>query len=175
MPQSDWNIACIGPRFGVPADIIALMERMGKYLTEQGYTIKTGNAEGSDQAFARGGNQGIASRVHLYLPWPTYNKEAIHPSNRIITTSPSVDEATAAANHPAWEKLSQGVRKLMTRNVSIIRETQQVLYYRDNVSPGRGGTAFGVRLAERFSIPTVNLWVTEERERVIKRLEKAGY
>jgi len=94
-----------------PEDVLKLMEKIARRLAELGWTLRTGGAEGADQAFERGARAG-GGAVEVFLPWPGYNgyrEGALKaPSSEAVRL--------AAALHPAWNRLSQGVQKLMARN-----------------------------------------------------------
>lgn len=153
------KIACIGSR-DVSPDAIRLMEQIGAYLASNNYQVATGNAVGSDQAFARGANSIDAERVSLYLPWKTYEKSAIVLGNQIMAFSKE-DEATdtrlAAAHHPAWAYLTPGVHKLMVRNAGIVRNSSAVLAWLNHNKKGFGGTGHGWRIAEALNIPRLDI------------------
>jgi len=150
------KIACIGSR-DAPVDYLEFMRKIGRYIASQKCNIATGNAKGSDQAFATGGNEIDSQRVWLYLPWPSYEKEAIEWGNRRVLEHPTGCRFLAANHHPAWSNLSQGVRSLMTRNASIILDSKLVIAYLNHSKKGGGGTGHGWRIAEALNIPCIDL------------------
>lgn len=155
--------AGIGSR-KTPDNVIHVMEDMGEALAKLGFILKTGNAQGADQAFARGANRVDPHLIWLYLPWKGYEKEAIVEGNRVLYPSQEdVDEAVK--RHPAGENLTYGVRKLMGRNLGIISQIEKVYAYQIPELT-RGGTWFGINYAVEFGIPVVNLALEEELERV---------
>jgi hypothetical protein len=94
----------------------------------------------------------------LYLPWRTYEAQAVLRYNEIHLPEEASEELVALAQlaHPAWDHLSQGVRKLMIRNVQIVHESKFVVAL-PNLKPGGGGTGHGVRVAELLDIPVYDL------------------
>ena len=153
------RIAGIGSRAlnGARLDIC---RRLGAFIATCGGEIHSGNAGGADQAFARGGNSVDPRLVHLHLPWPNFEARAIHPDNVIhLPQEQSGYAETAAKYHPAWKHLTQGGRKLHTRNVSIVcwpTMKDMVLAFPSN-KKGGGGTGQGMRVAEGFDVPVIDL------------------
>ncbi len=173
------KVACVGPRKGVPGDIVRLMEDIGYYLVRKGYCVASGNAELSDQAYARGANRYSPSRVVLYLPWKNYNASAIHEGNKLIIhtldTTGGQWMHTARKIHPAYDRLSPGVKKLIDRNVGILDEAKQMIYWRDETGPERGGTYFDTLVAGRANIRMINLWRSKDLARVQEKLADSGW
>jgi hypothetical protein len=136
------------------------------WFASQGHTLRTGNATGVDQAFARGANQIDPTLVELYLPWRSYNRDAVVPGNvvHVLDDYPRqvVDDLVYEASgfHPAWNKLKQGGRKLMARNGTIIRGKNAPLVELVLAMPSHvlgGGTGQGMRLAEGLGIEVIDL------------------
>lgn len=150
------KIACIGSR-DAPPEYLELMRKIGSYIVRSKCCVATGNAQGSDQAFALGGNQVDSQKVILYLPWSTYEKSAIEWGNRRVLDHPTGCRELAARHHPAWGNLTQGVRSLMTRNASIILDSKLVIAYLNHSKQGGGGTGHGWRIAKSLGIPRIDL------------------
>ena len=147
-----------------PAEVIQLMEKIARRLAVLGWTLRSGGAEGADQAFesgarARGGD------VEIYAPWPGY-----HPNPILSRPHPKAYEL-AREVHPRWEGLSRGVQALMARN------SHQILgpNLDDPVkmlvcwTPGGevvGGTGQAIRLAQKFGVPVINLAIPGALERI---------
>jgi hypothetical protein len=77
------KIACIGSR-SITEEQKDLFFKIGKYLSDNGFYVSSGNAEGSDQMFAAGVNNSNPRNLILYLPWTTYNASALIDGNRIL-------------------------------------------------------------------------------------------
>jgi len=155
----------------VPAGIQHALEDIAAGLVEEGYIIATGNADGSDAAFARGGNRVDPTRVHLFLPWPEYNKHLIHPSNVVSVLSPSdLEEFRPVVEriHPYPERLKESHIRLHARNILILRNARACLCYQAKRS---GGTQFGIDYARSVGIPVLNLYDPVVLERVLRRLK----
>jgi hypothetical protein len=158
------SYAGVGSR-SAPDHVLKLMERIGFRLAELGWILRTGGAEGADQAFERGAQAGKGA-VGVFLPWPGYNGY-----DEAVLTAPTQEALELAASlHPAWGGLSQGVRKLMARNshqvlgthldspvAFVICWTPDGAEHERECGPTTGGTGQAVRLASRRGIPVVNL------------------
>lgn len=55
-----------------PQEVLGLMERIARRLAVLGWMLRTGGAEGADQAFERGARAG-GGTAEVFLPWPGYN------------------------------------------------------------------------------------------------------
>ena len=133
-----------------PEEMQAPMFNIARRLSEKGYTLRSGGADGADSFFEMG-----AKKKEIYLPWKNFNN---NPSPLFELS----DEAFEIAEqfHPAWEKLSKGARNLHARN------TYQVLG-KDLHTPsdfiicwskGTGGTEQSLRIARHYNIPIYNLY-----------------
>lgn len=141
--------AGIGSR-ETPANIRALMAELAYDLGEQGYTLRSGAAEGADAAFERG----LADRheKEIWLPWKGFNS---HPS---ALYRPSAEALQLAATfHPAWERCSLGAKKLHARNMHQVLGADLatpvdfvVCWTKDGA--GAGGTGQAIRLAKSRDI-----------------------
>lgn len=167
------KVACIGSR-QAPYDAIQIMENIGKTVVSSGFYVASGNAVGSDQAYARGANTVDPSKVLLYLPWLTYEKQSIHPQNMVITEPIDEWEELAAKHHPRYWQLSQGAQKMMKRNVGIILSSATVFAYMNPNKSHGGGTSHSVRIAEYLGIPVVRLDKPEEAEGALDFVMKIG-
>lgn len=123
-----------------PSVVLDLMREAARKLAEKGMTLRSGAADGADQAFELGwldwyvkqtpwpspGEQ----RAELYLPWSGFNKHddfGCFGANMSLSILRLVKEAEHIAStlHPAWDAvkkdgtpvLSQAAKKLHTRNV----------------------------------------------------------
>lgn len=158
------KVACVGAR-STPPDILTMMEDIGEYIVSQPKCVlASGNATGADQAFARGGNKVDSMRVWLYLPWQTYESQAVVWGNRTITDWEPGTRIIAARNHPNWERLSFGVKRLMIRNAGLLMGSSLVIGYLDHSKPGGGGTGHGWRIAEDLGIERIDLSKNQDIE-----------
>jgi len=111
------------------------------YLSENGYIVRSGGAQGADYAFE------IGSKESVILKPKDATSEAIELASRY---------------HPAWDKCNEYVRKLHGRNAMIIlgkhldSPVDFVLCFAKNECTG--GTALGIRIARDYKIPVINLY-----------------
>lgn len=164
------SIACIGSRKIEPQEA-EFMFRIGAWLAKQGYDVYSGNAEGSDQAFGRGVNSVDPTRLFLCLPWHSYERDKIVPGNRVVPKQ-DIWWTEAAKYHPVWDKLPQGPRLLHARNVGIVKGRRQVIARPNPLKVGGGGTGMGLRLAEAYGIPVMDLTNQEHVARILSVMEK---
>ena len=149
--------AGIGSR-ETPVDIQNLMTRVAIALANDNWVLRSGGAEGADEAFEQG-----AKYKEIYLPWNGFNnKYADGKSYLLIPESAEVREFVYDY-HPTGIYLKAGALKLMCRN------TYQVLG-EDLDSPAHavvcwtsdgkasGGTGQALRIAKDYDIRIVNLY-----------------
>lgn len=145
----------VGSR-STPPEILEKMKAIAKFLSERGYTLRSGGADGADSAFEQG-----ATKKEIFLPWNNYNGRKV--DNISFFSELSAKHFTLAESmHPAWDKCSQGAKKLHAGT------TQQILG-KDLDTPcdfvvcwtkdGKlvGGTSTALRLSELNNIPVFNL------------------
>lgn len=171
--------AGIGSR-KTPEEVLRLMERIAVRLAERGFALRSGGAPGADQAFERGARQG-GGAVEIFIPWPGY--EGYLPGPEVALASARAT-LMAAELHPAWERLSNGVRKLMARNchqilgASLEDPVAFVICWTPDGAESEaecgcetGGTGLAIRLASRWGVPVVNLARPGALERLAKLVE----
>lgn len=167
------RVACIGTRDATRLEL-QLCRAIGSYLVRKGHTISTGNALGCDQAYAYGANTWRPKQVELWLPWPSYEKDAIREGNIVHAERiPQWAFEMAERMHPAWDRCSQAVRKLHARNCQIVRGCGLVI-----ALPGKfrlGGTGQGMRVAKHLGIPVRDLRSHEGAVRVLKKVGLEDY
>jgi len=150
--------AGIGSR-ETPSDILSLMTKIATKLQKDGFTLRSGGAFGADTAFSRGCNI-----KQIFIPWGDYNN---HPMSFQI---PYEAFSIAKIFHPGWDRLSDGAKKLMARNVMqvlgpdlntpsnfVICWTKDGCINEDERSNKTGGTGQAIAIASRYGIPVFNL------------------
>lgn len=161
-----------------PKNIISLFEVIGYYLGEKLYVLRSGHAQGADQAFEKGCDRGNFPK-EIYLPWDNFEGS----TSELVLEKGNAYEI-AKAFHPNWDKLTDGAKKLQARN------SYQVLG-KDLKTPssfiicwtqkGRmiGGTGQALRIAEHYNIPVLNIggyrdldYFKKDLRDVISRTEK---
>lgn len=153
------SIACVGSRKATKRALEWMVE-MGAEIARGDYRIVTGNAPGSDQAWAAGGNSVDPKSVMLVLPWKGFERKTIREGNDVLTFTRDVlgldyDDAIERAErlHPRWEACSNGARLLHGRNVIIARKASLMVGY-----PGStGGTKLAFAASRAFDRPVYNI------------------
>lgn len=152
--------AGIGSR-ETPIKVLKMMGKLSTYLTELGYTLRSGHADGADMAFEQS-----AKSAHIFLPWKGFNYQ-LHkplPDHKHFVISPSDKEAFKSVSkfHPKPSVLSPGAIKLMARNYRQIvgqnlPNSEFVICW---TSDGgyTGGTAQAMKIADSLNIPVYNLF-----------------
>jgi len=151
-------VACIGSR-EISVRKRDFLWEIGKFIVGCAQKVCSGNAQGSDQAYAAGGNNVEPHDVILCLPWWSYEKQAIVQGNQIFVEDRATLEEVhlAREHHPKWSSLSQGVQKLMIRNAMIIIRSKLVVANLNPTKPWGGGTGHGVRIAKSLKIPVLDI------------------
>lgn len=143
--------AGIGSR-ETPNEILTMFEKIGYYLGQNNFILRSGHAEGADQAFERGCDK-VNGKKEIYIPWRNFEGS----DSKLIV---EYGEAFKIAEkfHPYWHNLKDGAKKLQARN------SHQVLG-KDLNSPssfivcwtkngkGSGGTGQAIRIAKAYEIP----------------------
>lgn len=167
--------AGIGAR-KTPSDVLSKMTRIAKSLASQGWTLRSGAADGADAAF----ESGAGSMSEIYLPWKKFN------NNESVLCDVCDDALLLASQlHPKWNFLSAGAKKLHARNCYqilgkkldnpvrfVICWTPDGAITESQCSEATGGTATAIKLADRMSIPVFNLKLPEHAARIDAMLDK---
>lgn len=140
-----------------PADIQEMFFNFARLACDLGWTLRSGGAEGADEAFERGVSKPY--RKEIYLPWGRFN------NNQSRETKPSDDAVLMAEEFLGpqhWGNLSQGGKSLHARNMHQVlgKNLNDPVKFlicwtpRGNIT---GGTATAIRLAMKHDIPVFNL------------------
>jgi len=156
------RIACIGSR-EAPPSVLSLMERAGAAIVRAGCILSSGNAPGSDQAWARGGNRIDPTRVELHLPWYTFERRMIRDGNKVrVLAQPDTADRRyfdiAETVHGRWRSLSDGAHRLHARNVMIVENTIAVIGWSNPNKSWGGGTGGAFRIAKFLHVPVFDAW-----------------
>jgi len=173
----------IGSR-DTPKDIQWIMSRIGYGMAKRGHTLRSGRADGADQAFEKGFfsyhddvNKYYKVRpshvtpmqelAELYKPWRNF---AYVPSvwDILPTDDPKLwSKALQIVRdiHPNPDALTDAAKLLHGRNVfqvlgkDLLTPSDFVIYWAktDKYGTPVGGTRTAVRLAQLNNIPTINM------------------
>jgi hypothetical protein len=150
------------------------MTKLAIELSHMGYTLRSGNATGSDQAFASG-----ATRAQIWLPWRDFEKEFRdeHPDHeyRLVGNHYSLGEDDPEAwdsvekFHPNYKKMVEiheikyiNFMNFMSRNYRQVRGLGEpdsefvVCWTHDGTAVG--GTGQAIRIANHYDIPVFNMF-----------------
>jgi hypothetical protein len=151
--------AGIGSR-ETPPGIEPIIEEVVKILDKFGYILRSGGADGSDSMFEKYST----GDKEIYLPWKGFNKN--NSELYLDNMDPLIVERAqeiAREHHPSWKYLSDGGRKLMTRNTFQVlgKDLETPSSFIVCWTPGGkmlGGTAQALRIAKKMGIPIFNLY-----------------
>jgi hypothetical protein len=133
------------------------MTRIAKALQKRGYILRSGGADGADEAF----EVGAGDQKEIYLPWRGFNGS---DSPRHVVTAAAI--AKSLEYHPAGQYLKPPVQKIMGRNAyQVLGEdlnspSEFVVCWTpfgiENIQKA-GGTGQALRIALDYGIPIFNL------------------
>lgn len=161
-----------------PAKILEIMFKCARWFSQNNYILRSGKAAGADCAFQLG-VQSVNGKAEIFIPWHRFSGDCrLSDKYDNIQGSNKEAEKIAMTIHPAWNRCSQGAKKLHTRNICQILGSDLktpslfVLYYANEVNgKPQGGTATAVNLAKSYNIPTINMlhnnWKQEIRSIVL--------
>ena len=144
-----------------PTHVLVLMEAIAEELSQRGWILRSGHADGADQAFERGAAK-HAPYSEIFLPWYGYNNGREGCIN-VQGLDRWVEARNVAAQfHPAWHRYSTGGQLLHTRNVfqfggiQLDKPSDCVICWTPK-GEITGGTGGALRIAQYLEIPVFNL------------------
>ena len=163
-----------------PEDVMLLMTKLAAKLEAQGWTLRSGAADGADTGFENGVSN--PENKEIFIAWNGFSgrketEEGVYCLKGEITQQA---ETIAAEVHPAWDRLSHGARGLHSRNCfqvlgSDLSSPSKFLVcwaQIDKHGVPKGGTRTSWVLATQNNIPCYNLIIPEHLERISKYLEE---
>jgi hypothetical protein len=164
------------------------MCHLGQALARQGWLLRTGGAEGADEAFVLGSEtdlidlKGPGGDVQIFLPWATFQgwRERGKTEGRVFEDPTPEAFEMAAEYHPAWNFLKQGARKLHARNMHImlgweLDDPVDLVICWTPEAKVTGGTGQALRVADDLDIKVWNLANPEHRDVISNALEQDRY
>ena len=162
-----------------PSSILGLMNKLGKSLEKDGFILRSGNAKGADQAFAKK----VRKKV-IYLPFDNFNGLK-HNGKEVFSLDKSSNlnkaKKIASKYHPAWNKLSDTAKKFIIRNGFQVlggnldnKSNFVVCWTPDGATTDEertkktGGTGQAISIASQNNIPVFNLQLKAHRDRIKK-------
>lgn len=163
-----------------PKNVLELIKVIAKKLAMQGYTLRSGGANGADTAFEQGCDQ-VTGAKEIYLPWKGFNKNASTLFN--IPPQAAIIAAELCGNR--WKHMKRSVQQLMARNTMqvlgknldtpsdfVICWTQDGCSNVDNRTKQTGGTGQAIALASLNNIPVYNLQNRLDYDTVVSMITK---
>lgn len=140
-----------------PASAEALIRQVALVMNERGYCLRSGAAEGPDTWFAK-----HAAHAQIFLPWPGFGDVEAREGFEFFDEADGAAYDIAAAVHPAWDRLSQGAKKLHARNAHqvlgpLLHDPSDVLVCWTPGAKVVGGTATAMKIAGAHRVPIFNL------------------
>mgnify|MGYP001759698676 CR=1 FL=1 len=151
---------------------------VAKWLA-QWFKMRSGKAHGADSAFEYGVSLSeYPDNKEIYIPWPKFEGNEIEGEKISLDRPDSVNFALtlqyAREIHPAFDRLSQGAKKLHQRNIHQVlgRDLEHpvpslfLLACSDEDKNGdvKGGTRTAWMLAKKFGVPCFNVRGKTKRE-----------
>lgn len=165
----------IGSR-STPTHILALMEAYANHLAVNGWALRSGGAEGADQAFQAGVHGGAKE---IYLPWGGFNSFYHDPEKGFYVAEEfgnwTQANDIASHHHPAWHNCKPGVQRLHTRNVyqvlgkDLDKPSKSLVCWAEPTKDGgvKGGTGMAVSIAQQCGVPIINLYYDSVQRKVL--------
>jgi len=130
------------------------MTLIAQRLSRSSYCLRSGGAEGSDDAFESG-----AEYKQIFLPWDGFNGKKA--DNRQYF-APQENLDLVKKYHPNFSRLSQAGRKLMSRNSNQVlgpdlNDPVDFILCWTKDGKASGGTGQALRMAKDYNIPIFNL------------------
>lgn len=159
-------IAGIGSR-KTPQGILNEMQKVGAWCRESKIFVRSGHAGGADLAFEAGSQEFCIA----YLPWRRFNREfkskarTFVPEDFSLEVQEQLDSYTNNF-HPAPQKLTNGGRALMNRNVlqvlggKLNMPVNAVICWTED-GLASGGTGQTLRIAKHHNIQVLNMYALE--------------
>jgi hypothetical protein len=143
--------AGIGSR-ETPPNVLSLFEKIGTFLSIKGCILRSGHAQGADQAFENGCDKKLGLK-EIYLPWSKFEGS----DSSLVVEDPKAYEI-AEKFHPYWYNLKDGAKKLQARNSHQVlgqdlNTPSSFILCWTKKGKGEGGTGQAIRIARHYNIP----------------------
>lgn len=163
----------VGSR-NTPQSILELINQISIKLSEKDYILRSGGADGADNAFYKH----KPAKSEIYLPWKGFNGSNSDLYLDVLSNRLKAEEL-AKEIHPAWQYLSNGAKKLHTRNtyqvlgLNLDNPSKFLICWAEVDKHGipKGGTRTAWILAKQYSIPCFNLFLEKDKERLEKFIQ----
>lgn len=147
-----------------------LMTNVAQVLEDKGYTLRSGGAKGADTFFSI-----LVDKKEIYIPW-----EGFDGKGGIVPEFTQEHENILKSIHPAYERLSQGAKKLHMRNINqvlgrdLATPSEFLTCWAETDLKGipKGGTRTAWVLAREYGIPCFNMFNDKDYQRFVKMVKK---
>lgn len=167
--------AGIGSR-ETPEEILIEMTKLGRIFETCGLTLRSGNAEGADQAFA----SGVESNAQIWLPWDHFQKDfrKMKPRHdyKVISSHDKEAFQSVIEFHPNANNLSEFGCLFMARNyrqvIGLGEPNSEFIVAWTEGGLVRGGTGQALRIAKKYNIDIINMYKYETANEVLIKLNE---
>lgn len=154
-----------------------LITSIGEVMARKGYILKSGAARGADEAFQLGACNVNPSMTDILLPWGSFKDRLQSSFEGINYRVPTAGEFRVAREYlvaeciiPWFDSMKPANKKFHGRNyyqVMGMVNTSVVIYCANEAnSEVSGGTRTAVMIARELGIPTYNLRIKKERDKL---------
>lgn len=168
-----------------PEDILMIMEKLAIKLFYDGWTVRSGGANGADSAA-----EAIMSEsnplAEIYIPWNGFNNHYRNKYNIVYSDLDLIDEAIKLCeiHHQYWKTIKkEAIKHLHRRNMHQVLGKDLktpskfcILYATpdDKLGEGhvKGGTGSANSLCLEQGVKVFNLYYQKEVDRIKKYLEE---
>ena len=131
-------------------------------LVEKRHEVSTGGADGVDTAAMSGAAASDVTKLHVFLPWKTFNQGLVPSKCNITVYSPHIHKDwtdSVHRLHPNVGALKPTVIPLHARNYGIVAHPKPVdaVIAVPRTKSNWGGTGQGMRVAEYLGIKLYNV------------------
>lgn len=154
-----------------PIEIQKLFINVGRYLAKKKLILRSGGANGADQAFEKGCDL-VSGKKEIYLPWAGFENS----NSKLIVKDKKAFEI-AEQFHPYWHNLSEGAKKLQARNSHQIlgqdlKTPSRFVICWTKKGKGQGGTGQAIRIAKYYDVPVFDAGKYKGIEEIRTELKK---
>ncbi len=151
------RVAIIGSR-DINEATFKKVSEVAALFVKNGWEVSTGCADGADHAAMVGTRQVDPTKLHVFLPWASYNSEYHEDTDNTIVYNPKKHKTwTESVNthHPNPSALKRGGFALHARNYGIVEDADLVVAFTIKKNK-TSGTDQGVRVAKDNGIPAIH-------------------
>lgn len=169
----------VGSR-STPENIMKTMSDLATKLEVQGWTLRSGAADGADIGFESGVTN--PQNKEIFIAWSGFSGRKETEEGVYCLKGEIVQQAglIASSVHPSWDRLSRGAKGLHSRNCfqvlgkDLKSPSKFLVCWAEVDKHGvpKGGTRTAWVLATQNNIPCYNLIIPKHFDRINKYLEE---